>query len=310
MSDLLLPLLNAIEAIRTRVSGHKTYLEGHETRTRVSLVDPVLRALGWNPSDPKSVALEYKIEAKSADYALLNDDGKPVAIVEAKTIGKSLGGMDQLGQIGMYALGGSVGLVALTDGDRWRLHDLKKVHSAGGVVFDVTLSRGQPQAIAVQLLELWRPYLLVKHRVAPEQREDDRQTLPSRPMPPPRRSLSDAGWVSLEQVPPSPEPPPKIRFTDESVVALTDWPDLQMEVVRWLHEQGDLEKVTIPFRHARGAKPSIRHQTEPPTWQWRSVPKTDFEVSTVGTSQTVLDRVQRLLEACEHPASVLAQVRE
>ena len=88
MSDLLTPLLDAIATVRKRITNHETLLEGDETRTRVSLVDPILVALGWNPADPNLVVLEHKIGGKSADYALLVEGGKPAVIVEAKSLAR------------------------------------------------------------------------------------------------------------------------------------------------------------------------------------------------------------------------------
>ena len=311
MGDLLRPLLDAIETVRTRISNHKPYLESDETRTRVSLVDPILQALGWDPSDPELVGLEWKIERKSADYALLSEDRKPTAIVEAKRLGTSLGGMDQLGQIGMYGLGGSAGLVTLTNGDQWHLYDLKNVQSDGGVVFKVRLSTDRPEAVAVQFLDLWRPYVLLKHRPPVEQGETERQHAAPGQAPTSAPAPPDASWILLDEIPKGAEPPASIRFADEFEAPLSDWPDLQVQVVRWLHKKGDLGKAPIPFRHSRKVKPWIRLQTKSSMWQWRPVPETDLEVSTVGTSQAVLERVQGLLRMCGHePSSVRAKLRE
>ncbi len=294
MNDLLRPLLDAIETVQTRISNHRTYLGGHETRTRVCLVDPILQALGWNPSDPESVALEWKIERKAADYALLSGDSRPVAIVEAKTLGTSLGGMDQLAQVGMYGIGGSADLITLTDGDQWHLYDLKRVQSDGGIVFKVRLSSDQPEAVAVQLLELWQPYMCSRRAPKREEREAKGehaakgQTPASGPAPP------GADWLPLDKIPAGPEAeaPASIRIADGDPVSLSDWPDLQVHVVLWLNRQGDLTRISVPYQHKRKAKPFLRHQTADSGWQWRSVPGTILEVSTVGTSQAVLDRVK------------------
>ena len=41
-------LKETIEALRERIRAHRPYLEGNETRTRQALIDPMLRALGWD----------------------------------------------------------------------------------------------------------------------------------------------------------------------------------------------------------------------------------------------------------------------
>ena len=246
MNDLLRPLLDAIEAVRTRVSNHRTYLEGHETRTRVSLVDPILHALGWDPSDPDSVALEWKIERKAADYALLSGDHKPVAIVEAKTLGTSLGGMDQLGQVGMYGIGGSADLIVLTDGNQWHLYDLKRVQSAGGLVVKVGLSTDPPETVAVQLLELWQPIASSRYRrdvqTAPVRRKS---TNDSKPLAAPR----DDGWVPLLKFKgkKNAKPLSPARLPNGAELPIKHWKDLLTGVARWLIDGGDLTPSQLPL---------------------------------------------------------------
>ena len=40
-------LVEVIEELRGRINEHRTVLQGSEAQTRSSLVDPLLRALGW-----------------------------------------------------------------------------------------------------------------------------------------------------------------------------------------------------------------------------------------------------------------------
>ena len=49
-----------IENIRARVTDHKEYFE-REEHTRYALIDPMLRALGWDLGDPSQVQVEYEI---------------------------------------------------------------------------------------------------------------------------------------------------------------------------------------------------------------------------------------------------------
>ena len=61
----------------------------HETSTRYMIIDPILRSLGWDLSNPTDCVVEYRVmtESQSAvDYALLDDRGKPIILVEAKRI--------------------------------------------------------------------------------------------------------------------------------------------------------------------------------------------------------------------------------
>ena len=60
-SPLLQPLISTLEEIRLRITLHAPLLQENETRTRRSLIDPLLDTLGWDTQDPKAVIHEYKI---------------------------------------------------------------------------------------------------------------------------------------------------------------------------------------------------------------------------------------------------------
>lgn len=61
----------------------------HEASTRYLIIDPILRGLGWDLSDPDDCVVEYKVVPGyqwAVDYALLDDRCRPVVLVEAKRI--------------------------------------------------------------------------------------------------------------------------------------------------------------------------------------------------------------------------------
>ena len=60
-------LAACIEQLKTRLLSHRTDLEENEIRTRMALIDPLLRALGWDVSDSAVVIPEFKIDKKPAD---------------------------------------------------------------------------------------------------------------------------------------------------------------------------------------------------------------------------------------------------
>ena len=78
-------LFTLIHELRERIDAHGAALRQSEALTRYALIDPLLRALGWNTADPALVAPEYKSGSGSADYALLGN-GKPLMMVEAKKL--------------------------------------------------------------------------------------------------------------------------------------------------------------------------------------------------------------------------------
>ncbi|GMV37862.1 MAG: hypothetical protein AMXMBFR61_23700 [Fimbriimonadales bacterium] len=105
-----------IERLRKCAETHKEYLANNEAATRACLVDPVLRILGWDVSDPEQVRVEYKVEGKSADYALLRD-AKPHILIEAKSLGAKI--KDDFWQLAVYAARTGAALGVMTNGDEW-----------------------------------------------------------------------------------------------------------------------------------------------------------------------------------------------
>ena len=80
--------MGLFEEIKQRFENYKENFS--EFRTRILLIDPVLRLLGWDVENPDLVELEYQpaeSNRRSADYVLKNNK-KNVAIVEAKNIDK------------------------------------------------------------------------------------------------------------------------------------------------------------------------------------------------------------------------------
>ena len=64
------------EAIRHGVSvleGPPERLNGHELRTRYAIIDPILRGLGWETSNPSHCEVEFRVpgSGERVDYALL-----------------------------------------------------------------------------------------------------------------------------------------------------------------------------------------------------------------------------------------------
>ena len=117
-------LQGVIEKLQDMIETHRSYLSGHETRTRQVLIDPLLRELGWDVSDPEAVQLEYRVGQQWADYALMSD-GQPVAVIEAKPLGSSLKDRE-MGQAFGYATLDVINYMIVTDGDKWEMYDVFK----------------------------------------------------------------------------------------------------------------------------------------------------------------------------------------
>lgn len=125
------PLDQTLRDVAERIARFRGSRRLDEQNTKATLIEPVLRALGWNPEDLDEVHREYKPQRrdKPVDYALL-DLGSPRLFVEAKGLGENLDDRRWAGQIMGYAGVAGVEWVLLTDGDQYRLYN---AHAAVGV---------------------------------------------------------------------------------------------------------------------------------------------------------------------------------
>ena len=118
---LMYDLAGVIELLKTRIAAHGGILRENETRTRMALIDPLLKTLGWDTSDPAHVLPEYDVNGRKADYALLKD-GNPLVLVEAKKLGESL--TSHRLQMLNYANVSGISYAGLIDGDNWEVYDV------------------------------------------------------------------------------------------------------------------------------------------------------------------------------------------
>ena len=114
-------LVDVIETLKSRINEHRAVLQGNEAQTRVSLIDPLLRALGWDTADPALVRPEYNVRGKRADYALLDWQGNAAVLLEAKKLSEPLSA--HRSQVAAYASELGIKYPALTNGSKWEMYD-------------------------------------------------------------------------------------------------------------------------------------------------------------------------------------------
>lgn len=116
----------ALEGYIKRVSELADHVKGNEQATKQSLIGPLFTLLGYDLTDPRQCVPEYKCDfgekrsVKPIDWAFLRD-GKPIAFVEAKEVGKKLTGfVEQLADY--FAKSPEAKLGILTNGVQWRFY--------------------------------------------------------------------------------------------------------------------------------------------------------------------------------------------
>jgi predicted type IV restriction endonuclease len=165
-------LAAALVQVRARIAKFGGQTIGEEN-TKHALIEPVLRALGWDLEDLDEVRCEYKLKQADnpVDYALFVHGGLRL-LVEAKALGESLSKYAH--QIMGYAgVAGIVEWIVLTDGNEYRIYNAyapvpidQKLFKRVAVASDEPgltdtlglLSKAQLQGTVID--DLWRAYFV------------------------------------------------------------------------------------------------------------------------------------------------------
>lgn len=134
--------------VAERIARHRGEAIGEEN-TKTVLIEPILRALGWDVEDLDEVRKEYRYKAgdNPVDYALFLLR-TPRLYVEAKALGENLADRRWAGQIMGYAAVAGVEWAVLTDGNAYRIYnagssgDIDKKGGIHGSAVGVASQRG------------------------------------------------------------------------------------------------------------------------------------------------------------------------
>lgn len=116
-------LAATLESVRSRIT--RTSARGlNEQNTKATLIEPVLRALGWSTEDVDEVVHEYTSGKRGnpVDYGLLIER-QPRLLLEAKPYGATLSDAKWATQFLGYALVAGVTWMVLTNGDEYRIYN-------------------------------------------------------------------------------------------------------------------------------------------------------------------------------------------
>ena len=266
---LLDDLFQVIETLRERITVHGVQLRQSEALTRSTLVDPLLRVLGWDTESPTLVIPEYKVSKVDggdgkADYALLNE-GNPAIVIEAKRLGAPLS--DAANQCFQYCSKDGILYFAVTDGCIWDVYETNRPVAFAEkkiVSFNIT---DYPGDVCLDTLVLWRRSIqsgAVRKAQTPIIEPQRESPLPIDPPEPttapvkvaPMETTSPAqegNWQTLAQLKPvkGDKPPPQIRFPDGSITQIKHWAEIPQSTVDWLNRQGKLNETCIPIQSGK-----------------------------------------------------------
>lgn len=214
-------LLQLIETLRERIEAHGAVLSDGEMPTRYALVDPLLRELGWNTSDPTMVIPEYRAGAGTPDYALFAD-GRLRLVVEAKKLWAPLGD-PVLSQVTKYSQRSGSTYFAATNGAHWKVYRT----SSRKLLAEFTIGK-------------WQAGLWARNTPPSETVEECRKAIPLW-RPGNWHQLADIKYATGLK-------PTELLCPDDYTVKLKSWRDLLVEVLRWLTVNSLLIPDDCPIR--------------------------------------------------------------
>ena len=249
----LTELIDTFEHLKNQIATHGDNLKRSETRTRQVLIDPLLRVLGWDVTDPAVVELERGIPklaggTSKADYVLLAHP-IPLAVIEAKSLGRNLDD-DATEQVLTYANREGIDWMIVSDGNVWRMHEVfKKGPLEDRLLTEFTVSEQPASHCAVKSLVLWNPnlastggpisgqepVLVVDGGNHPIPGVDDNGG-DDPPPPPPRPNQ----WTPITErkYETNATRPSAIRFGSDDPIPLRSWKEIWRLTVRWLVDEG------------------------------------------------------------------------
>ena len=311
-------LIDVIECLKKRIKEHREQIQNYESRTRTTLIDPLLRSLGWDVSNPSLVTIEPRTNKGWADYALLNDKGETVLFVEAKRLSDKEVPTEQLIS---YAIAENmkqgnpyVRYCAFTNGDAWKLYDLDP--QVPKLVLETSIVSDETAKCALQLLGLWRPSMadgLHSEAVQP--------VVPIQPVvkpQPPVHPPPSEGWTPLNgSFDPTNQPAPKtMKLPNGHELVPKSWKDVIFKTAVWLHQTGHLTSGNCQLLAGKPGKAKqyiLSHDGKHPS-------STDFRspyrigngiiLETHLSAYEVIRHTIRILEHCgQDPSRLLLQLQ-
>jgi hypothetical protein len=181
---------------------------------------------------------EFSTQSGRPDYALLGSDGRPIAFVGVKTLGKP----EDLTQYISYCVSEGVGYFIATDGKTWEVYN--------------TL---EPKPLREKLVTRWdiledppvevlRKSFVIARGV--RERLGASEPIWSRKAPESRQPPLTLGKIKSAKV----KPPFSIIFPDQQRYSIQKWSELLFHVVEWLVKTGRLTEKHLPLRTPRSTK--------------------------------------------------------
>lgn len=268
-SSPLATIYHIIEQVRANAIANASLFQNNEAATRAALIDPILRAMGWDTTNVCMVEPERMVANKqSLDYVLKDAQGNIQSVVEAKKLGESL---DKLGHVGAligYAFSLKPKNFFITDGLNW--HYYSPIHSSYEPVAALNLREANPIDAALQLIQ-WLDAAQSGHGIPPAPGPNPKQAhqnlLPAnqiklpkvvaKPLSNPKKSkpkgadFTEVGQLHLLDLPVG-QKPKQLQLPNGTIKSIASWKDILLEVCRLVLATNS--NLPIPFPDKAGKK--------------------------------------------------------
>lgn len=116
----MIGLNEAIKTANDKMRLYRSYYEANESAVRGQIIDPILKALGWNTDDPEDVRTELVSDEGFSDYCLFKNKRK-ILCVEAKNLSKNVEDKKRIHQLAKYCFNDGMEYGIITNGAIWIL---------------------------------------------------------------------------------------------------------------------------------------------------------------------------------------------
>jgi len=254
------PIANFIEVLN-RVKDDATHysdqLTHNEAQTRITLIDPILRGLGWDLSNPNMIGVELVYQNVRADYALVNSTGQTKVVIEAKKLGTRLNNLNNDGTAFNYAFRMRVPHAVIADGLRWYFYDDFTPERQDPVKYD--LNQGPLHEIALELItRLDAANFGYYENTLTDQEEPAQLVHPHNIAPVPRN------FQLFEELPNNLTGHPRptlIRLPDSHEIAINGWGGALFEIAKFVLDR--TPNIQIPLVDAASEGTNLLGWDEP-----------------------------------------------
>lgn len=266
----LASLYTVLQAVRSNAELNALLLRKNEAATRAALIDPVLRALGWDTTNVQMVEPEKTINtAWRADYALRDTAGEIVSLIEAKCLGSDLEKFSVVQQLLSYAFGFGVHRIVITDGLSWHFYsEFKPGNSHSNASFNLLHDN---LSVCVLHLIQWLDAAQSGHGITlPVPPEPEATAAPvlakaTKQPTPQKAAIEQSEFIELthlNSLPSLPEQKPRqLRLPDGSVVTLKTWKDILHRIGEFVLAQNPT--VTLPYPDKADKKTALLSMQKP-----------------------------------------------